>query len=120
MNLYLDEDSVERLLVQLLRQAGHDVQLPANVGLSGQDDPLHLTHAIRDGRALLSRNHQDYLNLHNLVVVAGGHHSGILIVRRDNDPKRDLRAAGIVRALRNLLTAGVPLLDQFHILNHWR
>jgi hypothetical protein len=28
----------------LLAQAGHDVQVPADVGLSGDDDPVHLGH----------------------------------------------------------------------------
>jgi hypothetical protein len=28
--------------------------------------------------------------------------------------------SGIVRAIRNLLAASLPIRDQFHILNHWR
>ena len=32
----------------------------------------------------------------------------------------DLKPAGIVRAIRNLLAAGIPIRDEFHILNHWR
>jgi hypothetical protein len=43
-----------------------------------------------------------------------------MIVRRDNDPSRDLKPAGIVRAIRNLLAASIPIRDGFHILNHWR
>lgn len=46
MNLYLDDDCAGKLLVQLLRQAGHDVQIPAEVGLSGANDAVHLRHAI--------------------------------------------------------------------------
>jgi hypothetical protein len=49
-----------------------------------------------------------------------GHHPGILVVRKDNDPTRDLKAAGIVRAIRNLEAAGAPIADQYIILNHWR
>jgi hypothetical protein len=120
MRIYLDDDSAAPLLARLLVQAGHDVQRPVDVGLAGQDDPVHLTHAIRDNRALLTGNHHDFLNLHNLVMQSGGHHPGLLIVRRDNDPKRDLTQRGIVRAIRNLVAAGIPLPDQFIILNHWR
>jgi hypothetical protein len=47
MRLYLDDDSVDRILVQLLRQAGHDVQIPNDVGMSGEDDPVHLTYTIK-------------------------------------------------------------------------
>jgi len=120
MNLYLDDDSAGALLARLLTQAGHDVQVPADVGLSGDDDPVHLAHAIQGQRIMLSHNYQDFRNLHNLIMIAQGHHPGILIVRRDNDPHRDLKPRGIVRAFRNLLAASVSFHDQFHILNHWR
>jgi predicted nuclease of predicted toxin-antitoxin system len=120
MRLYLDDDSASALLASLLRQAGHDVQVPADVRISGDDDAVHLAHAVKENRVLLSHNHRDFRNLHNLIMVTQGHHPGILIVRRDNDPKRDLKAHDIVRAIRNLLAAGVALSDQFHILNHWR
>jgi predicted nuclease of predicted toxin-antitoxin system len=120
MRLYLDDDLAWPLLASLLRQAGHDVQLPTDAGMSGADDPVHLTHAIRDGRATLSGNHDDFENLHDLIIQASGHHPGILVVRRDNNPRRDLSPRGIVRAIRNLESAGVPLADRFYILNHWR
>ena len=58
--------------------------------------------------------------LHPLVVGSGGHHAGVLIVRKDNDPKRDLDARGIVRALRKLINAGAPIADELIVLNHWR
>lgn len=120
MKLYLDDDSVDPLLVRLLRQAGHDVCLPADIGLSGADDPVHLTEAIADGRSFLSRNHDDFLQLHVLIMRAQGHHPGILIVRRDNDPTRDMTPRGVVHAISRLLESGVPVQDQFQILNHWR
>jgi hypothetical protein len=31
-----------------------------------------------------------------------------------------LKPAGIVRAIRNLEAAGVPIADRYIILNHWR
>lgn len=46
MNLYLDDDTVDKLLIRLLRRAGHDVLIPSDVGLSGKHDPIHLAHAI--------------------------------------------------------------------------
>jgi hypothetical protein len=120
MRLYPDDDSVAALLVTLLRRAGHDVQVPADAGMAGREDPAHLTHAIREGRVLLSHNHRDFKLLHDLVMTAGGHHPGILVVRKDNDPKRDLKAPGIVRALTRLLASGLPIADSYHILNHHR
>ena len=120
MRLYLDDDSTSALLVRLLRQAGHDVRLPAEIGMSGAKDSVHLMHAVLEDRVCLSHNYDDFEDLHNLVLTVHGHYPGILVVRKDNDPSRDLKPAGIVRAIRNLEAAGVPIADQYIILNHWR
>ncbi len=120
MKLYLDDDTASPLLVRLLQKEGHDVQIPADINLSGEDDAVHFRHAALGDRAIITGNHKDFLNLHHLVVQLQGHHAGVLVVRRDNDPTRDFRPPGIVRALRNLLAANIPLRDQYTILNHWR
>jgi len=54
-------------------------------------------------------NHDDFRNVHNVVPAMGGHHPGILIVQKDNNPKRDLDERGVVRAIRKLLKAGVAI-----------
>lgn len=92
----------------------------ADVGLGGDDDPVHFAHAVGDDRVLLWANHDDFRNLHNLIMQVHGHYPGMLIVLRDNDPTRDMKPHGIVRAIRNLAAAAIPLADQFVILNHWR
>jgi hypothetical protein len=43
MKLYLDDDFASKLLTQLLQNAGHDVQVPANAGIIGAKDAVHLT-----------------------------------------------------------------------------
>ena len=120
MKLYLDEDSIAGLLVRLLRQAGHDVCLPADVGLAGAQDAEHLTKAVVEDRVLLTHNHDDFKILHDLVMAVKGHHPGILAVYKENNPKRDLTKPGIVRAIAKLLASGVPIPDEFHVLNNWR
>lgn len=120
MNLYLDDDSIDSLLLRLLRRDGHDVQVPQDVGIPGESDPVHLTFASRSQRVLLSRNHDDYRELHELVYYTGGAHFGILIVRYDNDARRDLTQKGIVRAVGNLIAAKAPVQNEFIILNDWR
>ncbi len=119
MRLYVDDDLAQPLLAQLLRKAGHDVVFPIALGLSGREDPVHLRHAIGQARVFLSGNHEDFEQLHDLVLEAQGHHPGILIVRRDNNPKRS-GPRGIVRALGNLIAANLSLDDQFLVLNNWR
>jgi hypothetical protein len=120
MMLYLDDDIASSLLTQLLRQAGHDVRLPAEAGLAGSRDADHLRYCIRDGRTCLSRNYADFESLHLLIRDSGGHHAGILIVRRDNNPKHNLKPRDIVKAIANMLAAGVPMADQYLSLNTWK
>ena len=120
MRLYMDDDSTDAVLVRMLRNAGHDVRLPADVGLSGSPDPAHLRRSIHERRVLLSYNHRDFELLHDLVLEAAGHHPGIVIVRRENNPRRDLSRHDVVRAIDNLLASTMPLEDQYVILNHWR
>ncbi len=120
MRLYLDDDSASPLLARLLTQAGHDVALPADGNIAGENDPVHLMFAVRESRVLFSGNQDDFEELHDLVLQVGGHHPGILIVCRENNPRRDLTPRGIVNAIKNLIAANIPLVDQFVIVNHWR
>src|SRR4051794_15454112 len=106
MRLYLDEDIASALLTQLLRAAGHDVQRPADVGLMGKHDAVQLRQAVHENRPCMTLNYEDFEELHLLVLEAGGHHPGIMVVRRDNDPRRNLSPRDVVRAVRNLESAG--------------
>lgn len=120
MKLYVDEDSVHELLLRLLQRAGHDIEVPSGVGLVGRSDPVNLRYSISSNRSLLSANHDDFEELHDLILQAGGTHPGILIVRRDNDRRRDPTPRGIATAISHLLDAGVRVENEFIILNHWR
>jgi hypothetical protein len=41
-------------------------------------------------------------------------------VRLDNDPSGDPTPRDVVRAMRNLLAAAVPVADELIVLNAWR
>ncbi|MFL5244697.1 MAG: DUF5615 family PIN-like protein [Gemmataceae bacterium] len=120
MLIYLDDDSVDSILIRLLRKAGHGVVLPADVNLAGSHDAVHFRQAIRDHRTILTANRKDFPFLHELILEAQGSHFGLLLVRKDNDLKRDLTPAGITRAVANLLAAKIPIENEMHVLNHWR
>ena len=120
MNLYIDDDSAKGALVARLKREGHQVVVPTDVFLSGAADPRHLLHAVENDMVLLTRNHDDFQDLHRLVQATGGLHTGILAIRSDNDPTRDMKDSDIARAIRNLEQSGVPTANEFHILNQWR
>lgn len=120
MNLYLDDNSAKASLVNALRRAGHDILIPSDLGIAGVSDARHLAACATHGRAILTKDHDDFLDLHDLVQATHGRHAGILVVRSDNDPARDMKDRDVVRALANLQAAQVPVENGFHILNHWR
>jgi hypothetical protein len=120
MNLYLDDDCAKAALVARLRAAGHVITIPADVALIGAADQRHMLHAVENDLALVTRNHDDFEILHKLVQATLGQHTGVIAIRYDNDPTRDMKDAEIVRAVRNLEQSGVPIANEFHILNHWR
>jgi hypothetical protein len=120
MRIYLDDDSAAGVLIQALRQAGHDVRTPAEAGLTGAKDPVHFRQAIREGRSLLSRNFGDFERLHDLIREAQGRHLGVFVIRHDDPKKRKMKSHDIVRALCKLEAAGVPISNEYIVLNHWQ
>ncbi|MBI3409938.1 MAG: DUF5615 family PIN-like protein [Planctomycetes bacterium] len=120
MRIYIDEDLAAAVLIRLLQKAGHDVESPLTAGMLGRSDPAQLTFAIHENRVCLTANYDDYEELHFLLRESKGHHPGILVVRQDNDPARDLSPKGITAAIRKLEAASVPVADEYIVLNHWR
>lgn len=120
MRLLIDENMNSRRLAAVLLAAGHDVVTADEAGLVSVTDPRVLTWAIGESRPVLTRDHEDFAELHDLVRAAGGHHAGILVVRFDNDPRHNLTDRGIATALAKLETSGAPIPDRIHVLNHWR
>jgi hypothetical protein len=57
--------------------------------------------------------------LHKLIHVSEGHHPGILLIREDNNRKRDLKPHQIAQAITKIEAAG-SLTDQCLVINHWR
>jgi predicted nuclease of predicted toxin-antitoxin system len=120
MNLYVDDNTCKALLVTLLRKAGHQVTIPSDVGTAGVVDARHLLHAVTHALLVLTKDHNDFEDLHLVVQATQGQHPGILTIRLDNDASRDMKDRDIVRAIGNLERAGVPVANEFHVLNQWR
>lgn len=120
MRLLVDENMSSRRLSGRLQAAGHDVVLASDVGLVSVADARVFAWAVAHNRPLLTRDHEDFAALHDLVVAVGGHHSGILVVRFDNDPRNNLTERAIATALGNVESSGVSIADGICVLNHWR
>jgi predicted nuclease of predicted toxin-antitoxin system len=120
MNLYVDDNFSNPALVGLLRKANHQVVRPADASMRGASDAKHLEFAIRSGFAILTADRVDFRDLHDLIQASGGTHPGILLVRFENDPKRDMKPKHIVAAINNLERSGHSVVGQIAILNQWR
>jgi hypothetical protein len=120
VKLYLDDDACATVLVALLRKAGHDVIIPADIGTIGSHDAEHLLRSVREGRVFLSYNCKDFKPIHELVIGCGGSHTGVVLIRRDDDPRKDMTNKNIVAAIGKVEQAYSDFTDEYITLNDWR
>ncbi len=118
LRLYLDECAFSYSLRRFLIEAGHDVQIPADVcpPLTGADDAAHFAHATHTDRVIITFNPDDFKRLHRRFP----RHAGIFAVYLDNDRTRDMSDRDIVRAIANLEATGVTIAGGFWPLNNYR
>jgi predicted nuclease of predicted toxin-antitoxin system len=115
LRLLIDEDSQAQRLVNLLRNAGHDVITVNEAGLMSKPDTVVLNYAIQQERLLLTRNCNDFLALHK----TNPNHPGILAVYQDPDPSKNMSYLSIVKSIANLETSSYSVANQFISLNQW-
>jgi len=120
MKILIDENLSSVRLASRLQNQGHHPVLASDVGLLSVPDPRVLIFAVSQDLPVVTRDSDDFEALHDLVMVVGGHHPGILIVRFDDDPRNNLTERGIATAVSKLESSGVPTRDGIHVLNHWR
>jgi len=120
MRFLIDENMNDRRLVSRLQAQGHDPILARDVGLLSTADARVLIWAIVQAVPVLTRDSTDFTDLHDLVMAAGGHHPGMLVVRFDNDPRHNLTDRGIASAIGKLESSGVLIPGCIHVLNQWR
>lgn len=120
MRLYVDDNLIDKTLVAMLQKAGHAVVVPKDVGLAGASDARHLEYGICSSLVMLTEDSSDFQDLHDLVLTCGGRHFGILVVRLDNNPTKDMKPKHIVTAIAKLEASGLPLDNQLIVLNNWR
>ena len=120
LTIYLDDCSDHNRLIHSLTLAGHSVISPRIADTKDWDDPDHLEYAATHGYLLLTHNPSDFLRLHRDWREQGRTHSGIFLIYRDNNVRKDMSYADTVRAIANLLASGLPIVNEIYILNQWR
>ena len=115
LKFLVDENTQDKLLIKLLRQAGHDVLIVNEANLMGEDDPTVLDYARRNQRIVLTYNSDDFEELHE----ASSQHSGIIGIYRDDKYSKNMSFKQIVKAIANLEAAQISLARQFVSLNQW-
>jgi len=79
VKLYLDED-LSPAIAARLRKRGVDVTAAQDVGNVQLDDRAQLAHAAREGRAIVTANVVDFIELAHEAVATNTEHAGILLV----------------------------------------
>ena len=90
MRFLIDENLSNPRLAARLRAQGHDPILAGDAGLLSAADPRVLIWAIGQALPVVTQDAEDFEDLHDLVLAAGGHHPGVLIVRVDADPRHNM------------------------------
>ncbi len=105
MKILIDENMSSPRLSLPLRAQGHDPVLAPDVGLLSVSDARVLICSISQTMPVLTRDSEDFEDLHDLVMAAAGHHAGILIVRFEGTKGPgtvlDLQACNSSRTLRS-------------------
>lgn len=120
MDFYLDDCADDDDLVIFLAQSGHHAYTPRSEGMKGASDLAHLEYAAMHGYTLITKNPDDFRELYDDWQAQDRAHSGILLIYQDNVKGKDMEPPAIVRAIGNLLTSGLPVTNELHILNSWR
>lgn len=93
--LYLDED-VDKKLARQLREHHHDAVSTHEIGNTGLSDPLQLEYAIRNERAILTHNAQDFEPLFREYAEQKRDHFGIIV-------SNQIYIGDLLRLLLNML-----------------
>jgi hypothetical protein len=80
IQIYLDEDSMDRDLARALMARGLDVRSVLDANMAGHPDAQQLEYATAHGRVLYSSNVRDFHKLHYDYLATRRAHSGIILV----------------------------------------
>ena len=115
IRLYLDEDTISRVLIGALRSRSIDVLTAREADLVQIPDEHHLEYATSLNRTVFTFNVRDFARLHTEYLSTGQHHAGIIV-------SAQLQVGVILRRLLKLLAArsAADMRDGLEYLSNWR
>lgn len=116
IRLYLDEDAMDRELVQALHGRGVDVLTARSAAMIGRPDGEHLEFATSESRAIYSYNVGDFSLLHREFILMGKRHAGIILA-----PQQRLSVGEQMRRLLRLIATRTDkeMENQIEFLGSW-
>jgi len=116
IRLYIDEDAMDKDLVQALRARGVDVMTALDAGMIERSDEEHLDYATAQSRVLYSFNAGDFYRLHTAYMTQGKSHAGIILARQ----QRYSVGEQMRRLLKLIATKSAEQMkDQVGFLSSW-
>jgi hypothetical protein len=82
IHLSIDEEAMDKALVQALRARSADVITALEAGMIERPDEHHLAYATAQGRVLYSFNVGDFYRLHTAFLAQGQSHAGIILAQQ--------------------------------------
>ena len=110
IRLYMDEDAMDRQLVQALRARGVDVITVEDLETTGITDDEQLILATVEGRVLYTFNVGDFSRLHNIYMAEARTHAGIVI-----GTQQQYSVGQQLRAILKLIAT----VSAEEMTNHW-
>ncbi len=113
IKVYLDDNLDNDDLITALRKEGFKVISPRDIGMRHKKDEDHLKCAVFNDAILISYD-LDFQKLAHKII-----HKGIIIIRRNNNSKKDMSSKRIVKALKNIETLHLILENKLYYLNQF-
>lgn len=116
LRLYIDEDAMDRALLQALRVRGADVVTALDAGMIECEDGHHLEYATAQSRALYSFNVGDFCRLHAALLAQEKSHAGIILAQQQH-----YTAGDQMRRLLKLIAvrSAEEMLNRVEFLSAW-
>lgn len=116
IQIYIDEDAMDRDLVAALRARDVTVTTPLDVGFAAKPDEEQLAFATLRGCVLYTFNVSDFYRLHTLWIRSGKEHAGIILA-----PQRRFSVGEQLRRILRLRAAvtSEDMRNRIEFLSNW-